>query len=1489
MSQNCQAPAILNLVCAILGVPDGTCQRYSSIELGPISQAALRLIYSSRLISYLHLATTDDSPSRHIPTVTPPVVDLKLPEAKLHNLTDKFAEYLHAEITSLLADDALSDSSRSQQTNVDVVRIACSTCVVSFGVASSHHLRDSIKLQNLRAATTALRTRIATLIPRQTDPLGAADGLLSSFGSWLELPHIPLQHLNMISRGASEMTLDFGQEFWHQLHSVNDELALKNDIMEVDESFESQSSHVKVENPLAQLPHDWLVASTSYESSRISRRFKICLLSMARKLAGNEGLNSHTLPYDFVGYVTSSEVHEFLLCSPLWRELCDSDIHIDAQCGLNLLRYLGNKILSPYKLERCEVALGMCLDIMTWLVDTWSNNDDGEMSEAGSSLYEWFINLALHHKISSPHVYLRMSELLLRIIKISPEYAQSLDLPSARTSLFQILEQGTVTVKYYVGIKISSIFGLFILREHDAILDDIIASLPMERDWKEGIAIRLFVLAYLGSSWSTLLRRSIYAIFETPAQVPSSEEYARYCMKHISRTLQLKDSQELFKLFVSQIMFTWLHAEALKTLPFRVFDYTSLAHLLNDVQSEVTGQIVMLGKDDEAEQMSRLVTRPFREVLEISFGKAASYCIARDAAIPPSQDSQASGAGVRLRKLIGKEKYASLISHHFPRVLAGLFKSMDREDLVIKGFQKHELFATAQTTYTEIISLGASTMALPVSQQPFFKASALVDEIDYLYTRSVYDIESPWPPALYVYIFRELLDSVHPALGSLHACSVVRKLRVLVCIVGQTALYGYALEMALTSLRSFLVDINCAEDAMGIFKYLIMHGIPYLEQAPSFLAGLAVSVLTSMRAFLNIPQESTTQESQHLRTMSKAAEFHTWLGTFTSDYTSPILSGEDEESLRSILRCARQVRDKGNARRGTPESELLLGLLDDRLSGRNLIDGPSQEQILKLLCVNFEPLPSFRDDVLGRDEEAAKYASVLWETCHNNSFSPEYLLWVARVLGRAYSAKGNVETEMVQETQHRNFGVTDRVATSPSKLASQSTCVLLNKIHKILLTDRREEVGLAERALQGIVSKAVGTGLSDECERSLPQSLLSAMLWKPFHCPSTEYEKVSLLVVEAASMIDPQVSYSSWVRQLSISLIRTAPKDTLLMELVPLLHKIDELPQQLFAFALHLVLLNDAENQSTIRPTMSNAIASWFNEINDMTVPHVRLALQAILYLRSQPMPHESSKADRCRWLDVDYKSAAAAATRCRMFKTALLLLEIGRSEAMKTKTSRRSSGLRFDFPAEILLDIYQNLDDKDSFYGVRQPSSLSTMMEQLEFESAGFKSLSFRGACFDSQIRLLDAAEQVNEEGLISVLDTLDLNGLSQSVLSDMRSVGAVSSNARYRTARKLERWDIPSPPSQLSGASTIFRTFQDIHDANDHAIIKTALNSAFSSTMKLLIGDRPSGDLVRSTLGSLAVLAEMEEVLSSEGVEQLQDVWATQESRTRWMLAER
>lgn len=1418
---------------------------------------------------------------------------IRLAYSKFQMLATSVIDFFISEGSALLRNQFSSTTEPASGLNVEVIRITISFNIIGYALLSSPRLRDVRQSDQLKSILQDLRISLKQCMLHHNERRELIKGLFDSFGIVLGPVDQLALRKDLLIDGAIAMSEDFDQRFWHEvLHSDSPSAVdLEQDAMDLDSEFEAQISTNREKHHVLDNTHHEVDASTNVTAFRACVAAKICFLSSMKELGDLGPTVTSRAVSSTLGYLTSLQAKDFLVCRVFLRELLGSGITIAEDDANALLEYLAQRVIHPYDLERSEVSMGVCLDVLTGLAEMWINGEGSDLAEVGAQLYKWFISIALKKGISSPHVHICISDLLQKVIKIRPEYARSLSLASARTCLFEVLDQGNVAVKFYIGNKIADIFGLFVLKEHENILEDVIKSLPTDRDWIEGIALRLFVLAHLAASWSTLLRRCVYAIFETPTAVPDSAGYAKNCMSHITRSLKLQKLQDLFKLFVSQILYTWLETQPLRSIPYAVFDYATLAELLHDVQDEVVGHVVMRGKDDVAAQLADDLGVSFEKLLETSFSKAAAYSIGIDFALPASATTQTSKAETRLRNVLGKERYNSIITVHFAKILALIYITVDPDAQIEKGFQKYPAFATEYSAYQKIVSKIPTNRVLPPGQQPTFKARHLFDEIECLCRRTSYDSESLWTPELYVYVFREILNTIHPELGSLSACVVLRRIRIMICMAGNIALECYPLEMTLQSLRPFLTDAQCSEDAIAIVQYLLESGASYLKEVPSFLAGHAVSTLTSMKAFFESTQDSTTQESQFKATMSRAQAFHANFVDFLERYSSPHLTEESARCFKTIVRTSSNIQNGGNARLGTHESELLLELLEDQRSGRNLLDQSSKDAILKFLCTPFEVPSDFRDDILGSDEQASRYASVVWKICQQGVSSPNFLLWAGRVLGRAYASRGLIDWELAFETNvEPKLELTLTQAISPFSCSRSN---LLRLLCDVLMRDQSTEVGMAETTLRSIATGTVGTDDHLDCEQFLLPSLIGSLLWKKYHLPATDLRISEGSNLQDSVALKEHQEGSEWIQRLGIALASSAADDPFLSELTQIIKCLKSLAEDAFPYILHLVLLREAGGHETTRRVMSQACRHLFqncssSKTDGTLVYRIRVLLKAILYLRTQPLPHETTEADRAQWLDLDYQQAAAAALKCSMYKTALLFVEIDVSIAAKS-SRRRSSAIKTQEPTELLLDIYQNIDEQDAFYGVQQPSSLSSMMARLEYEHAGFKSLSFRGAHYDGRIRHSSGGDHIDEENMVRTLDSLDLNGLSQSVLSKMITTGPNAIESVLRTARKLEQWDISVPASHSSSASTIFRVFQGINNATDSPSLLTSLNTGFTDSMTQLMVGEGAKSSIHAVLGSLAILTEAEEVFSSKRSEQLYEALERFKKRELWMHFER
>ncbi|TVY84871.1 Serine/threonine-protein kinase TEL1 [Lachnellula suecica] len=1259
-----------------------------------------------------------------------------------------------------------------------------------------------------------------------------------------------------------------------------------DDPMDTDDEFSTQQSRGGSDLQKSTVPRRVLALDMSPASFYLVTFEHLLLVNALKSTPDLAG----SVPSALIDELVALSNEELLLSRSLVHEMLDSGLTIDISDACRLLQRCG-LVLESSEFITSEVALVLCLDVLVGLAHLWSTEDiSGDLAGLATDLYAYFYEMLEERALTKHSIAVEVQEGIARLLFLSlqrsPNLGEELSVPSARSNLFNLLKMGPAQVKFYIGDRIPSAFQIFLLEDHDKMIVDILEILPSDPDFIEGISFRLYVLAKLASEWPTLLRRCLYHLFETAGSIPKCLGHTTRCLSDVSSALKLDSAQDLFALFASQLLYTWLEvSEDVKNIPFQIFGFSSLQDLIHDAKGEITGLMMMRGQDEGIQQIAEILQVKEDDLLKDCFAKVMAYTIAYDVSVPPSSSGEKRATGEsRVKKRLGQETFFEHINLHFADITALFFSISDPHDNVVKYLSRHKDLEYAVKIMTEIKTTSSSTLRLPPNQQPTFRDRYLFTQIEHLCSRTEFDSHGIYNPALVTFIARKLFDTIHPALGSLHACSVLRRVRALISLAGESAVTGYPLEVFLQTVRPFINDPQCADDAIGIVQYLMTHGSEHLLRAPSFFAGVTLAIFGSLRAFLKAGRASSTQESQHKTTVSRVQEFQKWLVSFLESYDSPMLESLPRKNLRKLLRAASNTEWMGNAESGTPESELLVRLLQDEQITGKLLSKPSRELALNTLCSDFQSPASFRTDILGDDESANANAVVVWKSCKGKSPGRGYISWAGRVLGRAFAASGHTHLELLRESSSSEI----RDLSPPSEEKVDSSVCVLSLLQGLIHGYNELHAGLAETALRVIMTTSDEI-LRDTCRKALTLGLYIASDWGHYQAPPSE--TLDSLRIESEN--DPYsidgIFRESWLRDLTLALARSVPDDILLYALVPIVKRVPHFAEQAFPFIVHLALSSPYRTQHTAKKHLSKAFMDCFEDVPDVEKNNLKVLINAILYLRTQPLPKESSSADRSHWLEIDYLMAAGAATRCGMFKTALLFAEEYCSAP--SKSSRRSSVNhsleQTEMPTELLLTIFQNIDDPDLYYGVKQKANLRTILARSEHERDGPKSLAFRSAQYDSHFRRQDPTSNNDAQALVKALDNLSLSGLSHSLLQAQQSAGmsADSLDSMFRTARKLEQWDLPVPTSCANNAVTIYKAFQSIQTAVDHGTILQALNEGFDCTMDTLMKQDLGANSLHDSLQTLATLVEMDEVLSTQGSEEFENLLTRFQNRAIWM----
>ncbi|PYH43840.1 DNA-binding protein kinase TEL1 [Aspergillus saccharolyticus JOP 1030-1] len=1184
---------------------------------------------------------------------------------------------------------------------------------------------------------------------------------------------------------------------------------------------------------------------------------------------------------DLVEYLTHLDEVDILSARDFLPYVYQASAGLSRDSLLSILEDLAEKCLQSYGLERCENSHLVCLRMMQSFAKSWTRQEDDHLYDSATDIYTWFVDILLAKRRASPSVLIGMTELVGDILSHNSAYTCGSATPSPRTCLFTILREGNASVIFRAGELIPQLFGRFSLTDHDAIFSDVLSNLPRDPDCIEGIALRLFILARLASQWHTLLRRSIYHMVETPAHVPLSLRYAEKCIKEVAATLGLKDAKELFHLFCSQIIYTWTEGQSITLLPFSVFEYASTKEMLIDVQDEAVGQVMMRWNEREADELATCTDSPFIELLATSFYRAEAYSIARDISVPPSQGSQPKGVEKLLKNMLGAERFIQLVERHFPAIIATLFGTLDQYDQFERALQKQGKYRQALEILNSIVDRSCSSAVLPVNQQPSFRARYLLDELEFICKRSGYEPATIWTPALATYVCRTLLESIHPALGSLHACSVIRKMRILISIAGSVMLRDYPFEMIVHALRPYLVDIFCAEDALGIFWYMLDAGKGYLSDCPGLMAGIAVTTMLSLRRFVASPPTDPTQMDLIQRVLCRIEEFLQWFEALVDSYESSAMSAEQSELFKLLMKSCSAMTHSESEAQGEHEHTLLLHVLGDRNSGNSLLSRHVSNHVISLLCAKDDrPSDHIQHFDMNTSDEAAIASAVsVCQAVQKFDCRVEYKIWAAKVIGKAFAATGSISDALSREQDPALFETLHPRAGLDSAFSSRIS--ILVQLCDMLQNSSHTEVGLIEHTMQRIFSNLSNFSELDQCRNIIPPSLLNALTWDPYHCPdiSARYLKKS-----TANELgwDATVSVVDFAKDVGLFLSKAASEDPVIGPLYILLDVMPNLAAQILPQILHEVLLADLHGEIKIRHTVSEVFKKVLRQVKDENIPHARLVLNCILYLRNQPRPDESTIVERDEWLDIDFAEASSAASRCFLPKTGLLFLEICASRL--ALTSRRSSLAKYEAPSDILHALYQEIDDPDIFYGIQQDSSLEAVMGKLEHESSGLKNLLFQSAQYDSEIQMGGTA---NVHSVLKALHSTNLQGIANSVFaaSGNSRDTSLSLDSMLQTATSLRQWDIPVSPLHASPAGAVFRTFQSLSMSRTIADVSTSINECLLDSLELLNSSSRSVSDLRTTMRVLGIMTEASDVLGTKSTEEINQEWQRIVSRNSWL----
>ena len=1458
---------IVDLVSVCLGTVACHGERHQYPQWGPVGCAWLRCEIQAELTEYLLLLPSSSVPPREA--------------LKTSNRTG-LPNSTRASCETIVLNNLISETFRTKESwsqlaprnmSHDMMLAVCRASYVIASIALCNEFRDTRRQSQLQKQAHELLEALMGFVKTSACPQDKADAMMITFSCAFSSLNGPGSEEKRCQCEKKMCQAVSGALEARKENEDPDGQPEIDDMMDLDGAHDSQDSRTSGQSlDVQDLPNDDAVAFGS-----IALRMNVTAFTLAVtksiEAAAERVEADQTASAQIVERLLSCPSYMVFAGRNILSRLPELGVELTIEDAATLMDFC-LKHLELYHFERSEVALGAILDVVSSIASTWTNPANDDLYKDGLDMYEWYTSVGLPNRALSTNVQTRLASLLLQLCHIDPDYGSVEDGQSVRTSIFKLIKLGTIAVQYHVADRISAIFGLFVLANHEVMFNDLQKSLAADTEWIEGMAIRLLVFSRLASAWHSLLRQCTYYIFETAGRIPAASKYAVRSVSALATALRFDSPRKLFHIFAPQLLHTWLTQSKVVDLPFTIFQYDSLHDLLEENVSEVTAQLFIRNDDDGLHEVTAATRLTKADLFKKCFAKCLAYCISYEI-----QQSTSEHEG-RLRAIVGgKEQVNKLAATYYPVVLGNLFLTVQNEDVDDAWLGKREHYKTAANTLAEIKSYSHSSKTLPTCQQPSFKSKYLCDQIERLCRRvGRTDAGHRWTPSGFALVARMLLDSIDDALGPLHTCLVIRRLRLLVCLAGDVALSDFQLEMLIHTLRPYLSDSQCADDVMGLLQYLFDRGHEYLKTQLPFACGTITLMILQIRKHSESRPESTTQASQHKATVDKMQTFHKWLVGYLGQCqpTGEPLITEHSGLVASLA----EVQLPGNAHRDTPESSLLLLLLDQRADTTGLLRSEDRDEALLILSEHFKESASIEEDCLSCDQDCARLTQQLWQTLQLKGLGKSFTTWVAVALGRAYASTGRTPRPRSElrdgDLAAKHFGVTRSQAVIATRLVSA-----------LFLRDKRQ-ASIADYTLRSALLSFDDANDFTVFENMLPQSVARTFEQQEHDYAPLMKVSASPRQVQPLSMLcEPsrETSLELWIQDFSLTLCEKAKKTAILSALIPALRSNPMFALDLFPSVVHILLEQELERKPVLRTELSACVAAHIIERDDALKPKQRYLLRLLLYLRAQAVPGETTQVDRLSWLEIDWLQAADAASQCGMPTAAILFAE---SAASTTQGSRRTSSrasmsqISIDqVSQDLLLSIFKEIDEPDSFYGVEQPATLESVLDRFEYEDDGLRSLMFKAAQTDTHLVQSHNLSRTDTTGMIRSLSLLGLSSLTFALLSGS-SHAAGTSDDLLHSARKLQQWDVAVAEVDAAPATSCFTLLQQLSRTSDRDTMRANLDSSLLDHLALGVGKIvPSPEW----FGALASVVEVGELIGSGARNTIRSSWERMQSRQEWM----
>ena len=286
-------------------------------------------------------------------------------------------------------------------------------------------------------------------------------------------------------------------------------------------------------------------------------------------------------------------------------------------------------------------------------------------------------------------------------------------------------------------------------------------------------------------------------------------------------------------------------------------------------------------------------------------------------------------------------------------------------------------------------------------------------------------------------------------------------------------------------------------------------------------------------------------------------------------------------------------------------------------------------------------------------------------------------------------------------------------------------------------------------------------------------------------------------------------SWIRWISELLCDLMAEREDCVPLGQISPLLASNAAFASDTFAILVHIFLRSDLLQASSQRQDTHalsrHLMAVLRREEADKEV--WRAIIQTFVQLRHDSPGQQPLDCDR--WItNFDFFLLQQRATQCNLYATALLFAELEKEH--KKEGSRQPET---DTRLALEYEIYSNIDDPDSFYGIKNPEVRDSLVRRLQHEGQWDRLFGFVAAQHEGSNASLD--------GIAAALSHQGFHRLSLQVDEQQKLA--------YGAAWRIEKWDLPTQRMEPGTSQALFAALRAVHRERNSVVIHQAIRRAF------------------------------------------------------------